>query len=225
MTTVDIAASDSPPGTVWRQDAYSEALRTGHGPLFLRRGDGWLLPLDVERWCGSADATDHDVLRRCRGPVLDIGCGPGRFVAALRRGGHRVLGIDINPVAVERTVDGGGPAAQLSVFEPLPGEGGWGPALLMDGNLGIGGDPESLLRRIAELITTGGRLIVEVAAVDVDERLRVHIDNGQGLRGTAFPWARMGALALARLAPRTGWRVAQHWATDARAFTALHRTA
>ena len=34
-------------------------------------------------------------------PVLDLGCGPGRHLAALRRRGKRGLGVDLSPVAVE----------------------------------------------------------------------------------------------------------------------------
>ena len=39
-----------------------------------------------------------------------------------------------------------GPARD--VFDPLPGEGRWETALLADGNIGIGGDPVALLRRL-----------------------------------------------------------------------------
>ena len=35
------------------------------------------------------------------------------------------------------------------MFEPLPGEGRWGTVLLLDGNVGIGGDPVALLERAA----------------------------------------------------------------------------
>ncbi|NEB79500.1 SAM-dependent methyltransferase, partial [Streptomyces sp. SID14478] len=39
-------AETAPP---WCADPYADALRRESGPLFLRRADGWLLPLDVER--------------------------------------------------------------------------------------------------------------------------------------------------------------------------------
>ena len=75
--------------SAWCADPYADALRAGRGPLFLRRTDGWLLPLEVERWCAQADAADLSVLRRCEGAVLDVGCGPGRLVAALAARGRR----------------------------------------------------------------------------------------------------------------------------------------
>lgn len=159
MTAPTTSRPPATPGRQWRADPYSLALRTGQGPLFLRRTDGWLLPLDVERWCAGADAADESVLARCRGSVLDIGCGPGRLVVALAERGRRALGIDVTPAAVTRTVGRGGTALCRSVFEPLPGERRWDTALLIDGNIGIGGDPAALLRRTAGLIGPGGRLV------------------------------------------------------------------
>ncbi|MET9972278.1 class I SAM-dependent methyltransferase, partial [Streptomyces sp. NPDC006356] len=156
-------------------DPYAAALRSGHGPLFLRRADGWLLPLEVERWCARADSVDREVLDRCEGTVLDVGCGPGRLVAELAARGRTVLGIDVSAAAVDRTVRLGGTALRRSVFEPLPGEGRWDTVLLMDGNVGIGGDPRALLDRVAALLRPGGLLIAETAPVDVDERAQVQV--------------------------------------------------
>lgn len=170
----------APRAASWGADPYANALRTGRGPLFLRRSDGWLLPLDVERWCSDAGSADLSALHRCEGPVLDIGCGPGRLVAELTALGHRALGIDVSEAAVARTRGLGGAALLRSVFDPLPGEGRWGTLLLLDGNIGIGGDPAALLARAADLLGVGGLLIAETATVDVDERVRVRLDDGRG---------------------------------------------
>lgn len=160
----------------WAADPYADALCAERGPLFLRRTDGWLLPLEVERWCARADAVDLQLLAYCEGSVLDVGCGPGRLVAELAARGRPALGIDVSEAAVARTVRLGGQALHRSVFEPLPGEGRWGTALLVDGNIGIGGDPAALLHRTAQLLAPGGLLIAEtVAGADVDERVDVRI--------------------------------------------------
>lgn len=204
-------------------DPYAAALRSGHGPLFLRRADGWLLPLEVERWCARADAADLEVLDRCEGAVLDVGCGPGRLVAELAARGRTVLGIDVSEAAVTRTVRLGGPSLRRSVFEPLPGEGRWDTVLLMDGNVGIGGDPRALLARVAALLAPGGLLIAETAPADVDERAQVQLVDVTDARaaGDPFPWARIGTRALLRRAGAAGWRTAGQWTSGGRRFVAL----
>ncbi|CAM5734830.1 class I SAM-dependent methyltransferase [Streptomyces microflavus] len=216
----------------WGTDPYANALRNGHGPLFLRRSDGWLLPLEVERWCSDAGSADLSALHRCEGPVLDIGCGPGRLVAELSALGHRALGIDVSEAAVARTRRIGGSALLRSVFDPLPGEGRWGTVLLVDGNIGIGGDPAALLDRAAELLSTGGLLIAETSPLDIDERVQVRLDDGlrtpaekaaPGPADRPFPWARIGTPALLRYADACGWRPADQWSAEGRAFVSLRR--
>ncbi|MFI8389425.1 class I SAM-dependent methyltransferase [Streptomyces sp. NPDC085540] len=211
------------PGPAWRADPYADALRAGQGPLYLRRSDGWLLPLDVERWCAEPDEADEGVLARCTGPVLDIGCGPGRLVATLAARGYRALGVDVTPEAVARTTRAGGSALCRSVFDPLPGEGRWGTVLLIDGNIGIGGDPAALLQRAAQLAAPDGTLLVEVTTADVDERVEVHVDDGRGGHGAPFWWARLGARALCGEAADAGWTRSASWQAAGRSFVDLRR--
>jgi SAM-dependent methyltransferase len=217
------AGTEPGDDTAWRADPYAIALRTGRGPLFLRRPDGRRLPLDVERWCAGVDAADRSVLARCTGPVLDIGCGPGRLAAALATDGRPVLGVDVSPTAVARTIASGGLALCRSIFDPLPCAGQWRTALLVDGNIGIGGDPRALLERVGVLVDAEGLALVEAAGAEVDERIRVRFDDGRGPLGQAFGWAHVGPAALRAYAWAAGWSVTEEWTADNRLFTALRR--
>lgn len=191
------------------------------GVLGLHAEDGDLGPLDLGRWLGPADAADATVLARCGAHVLDLGCGPGRFVSALAERGIAVLGLDIAAAAVALTCTRGGTALRRDLFGPVPGEGRWSTALLMDGNLGIGGDPDRLLHRVRRLLAADGDVLVEVDPADVDEVSWVRFSLGGVPVGPPFQWARLGLAALIRRASRAGFQVTDAWAAGGRRFAAL----
>ena len=87
--------------------------------------------------------------------MLDLGCGPGRHLAALRALGKRGLGVDLSPVAVALARDRGADAINGSLWANVPGT--WRTILLLDGNIGIGGNPVALLRRAGELLAAARR--------------------------------------------------------------------
>ena len=94
----------------------------------------------AERWADDPDAADLTTLIGLAGPVLDIGCGPGRMVRAALDAGLAALGVDVSAAAVAHCRDAGLPVLHRSVFDRMPHEGRWWGALLLDGNIGIGGD-------------------------------------------------------------------------------------
>lgn len=182
--------------------AYESVLRSG-SEFWLRAPDGRLLALPVQRWLDDATPCDSAMLDLCVGPTLDVGCGPGRLTRALADQGIDALGIDLSAEAVRLATARGVAALQADVFAELPGEGTWTNVLLADGNIGIGGDPVTLLRRCTELLTPDGTVIVEVDAPGSGvTRGRVHV-TADGLQGW-MPWATVAADALPAVAAEAG---------------------
>jgi SAM-dependent methyltransferase len=200
---------------------YEEALREDLAALVLRTADGRGLPLHVAQWCAPPDAADEELLGRCRGPVLDVGCGPGRLTVALTGRGIPALGVDISRAAVARVREAGAPALRRSVFDPLPGQGRWATILLADGNIGIGGLPARLLHRCARLLAPGGRILIEAEPGNVDERLSARLEHPDGRLGPVFPWARLGMPALLRAAAGAGLDVVDEWHHSDRVFACV----
>lgn len=203
-------------------DLYDEAL-DGRGALLVRDDGGEVQPLPVEAWLGAAGAVDERALDRARGPVLDVGCGPGRHVHALARRGVLAVGIDISPAAVALARRGGATVLEASIFARVPGAGAWRTALLLDGNIGIGGHPDALLRRLAALLAPRGLILAELEAPGTGvRRRRVRLEDGASVSGW-FAWASVGADALAGPARAAGLRVRERWADEGRWFAALER--
>jgi SAM-dependent methyltransferase len=168
---------------------------------------GEAVDLAYHRWWAPADVVERKLLARLDDPVLDVGCGPGRIVAALAGAGRVALGVDPSPRAVDEATRRRAPALRRSVFDPLPGEGRWGSVVLLDGNVGIGGDPRALFRRCAALVRPGGRVVAEVAAPGTPSGpLTVRLQAGEEA-GPWFPWARLGADGVAGVAAAAGLRV------------------
>jgi SAM-dependent methyltransferase len=192
-------------------------------PVVLHTCAGEVLPLPVDRWLAEPSAEEEAVLDRVLAPALDVGCGPGRIVLALARRGVTSLGVDPSPGAATLCRERGAPVLERSVFDRIPGTGRWGTALLMDGNVGIGGDPEALIRRLAALVRPGGRILVELeppGAPTGRRRARLAAEGGPG---PWFPWARAGADDAVALAAAAGCHLAELWEDGSRWFARLDR--
>ncbi|MBW3573321.1 MAG: class I SAM-dependent methyltransferase [Actinobacteria bacterium] len=171
--------------------------------------DGHRLPLDAARWHGEPSPLEHRLLVGLAGPVLDVGCGPGRMVAALAQLGVAALGVDPAPGAVGLARRRGARVLQRSVFDLLPAQGRWRSVLLLDGNLGIGGDPVRLLRRCRALAAPGGTIVAEVQGPGQrTHRCRARLERERG-HGSWFLWAVVGADAVAPVAAAAGLHVAR----------------
>lgn len=202
-------------------DLFDEAL--SGAPCLVHGLPGGPVALPVELWRGDCDPTDRRLVEECDGPTLDVGCGPGRLTAALAARGSAALGIDVAAGAVRQTRARGAQAMCRDVFDPLPAEGRWDSVLLADGNIGIGGDPVRLLRRMECLLSPTGRAVIEVAAPGSGSATHLVQLEVAGRRSTPFAWAVVGAECLAALARQAALETLRVYADQGRWFAQLGR--
>jgi SAM-dependent methyltransferase len=184
-----------------------------------------IVELDLATFARPASAHELALLTQLDGPVLDVGCGPGRLVAALTARGVPALGIDLAPLAVDLAVARAAPVLAHSVFDRVPGEGRWPTVLLFDGNIGIGGEPRDLLRRVAELLAPRGVAVVELEPPGVASRKSTaRLDLGIGVTGW-LPWARVSVDDAERLAAAAGLAMTRARWEGERWFAWLRRPA
>lgn len=176
--------------------------------LTLESRSGRTRELHVGRWHEPATRDELALLSGLRAPALDVGCGPGRIVHALACMGVPAMGIDVAPEAVRRATDLGAVALCRSVFDPVPGEGRWASVLLLDGNVGIGGDPVALLTRCAQIGRSGATLVVELDPPEVPSTVtQARIVTPGEEPGPWFPWATVSSRDVAELAAASGTEV------------------
>jgi len=221
---VDIPATFGAGGA----EPYATALLGSSNVLYLhgiRSDEGSAAsPMNAARWSADADATDLSLLVGARGPVLDIGCGPGRMVRAALDLGLAAVGVDVSVTAVEIAVAAGLNVLNRSVFAPMPLEGEWGTLLLVDGNIGIGGDPLAMMLRCATLLSVGGELVIEVSSdPDHDLSFEGTLEDAEGRRSDSFPWAEIGARALLPHAAAAGLSLVQELRVSGRSFVRFVR--
>ena len=96
--------------------------------------------------------------------VLDLGCGTGRFVAALRDAGAEPIGVELAETALQRA-RANVPGADLRLVEPdgsLPLEHGSVDLVWCSEVLEHVADTEHVLLEIRRVLRPGGRLLVTV---------------------------------------------------------------
>ena len=201
---------------------YERAL--GGQRCWLRYDDGATAVLPIGRWLGghgTDEIFDDAVVRRCAGPTIELGCGPGRLVARLLRRGIPALGVDQSPTAVRLAWRRGAAVMLGDVFGPLPGAGTWHTVLLADGSIGLGADPRRLLARASHLLRPGGQCVVEFDAATTGVRAhRMRLESNDE-SGPWFSWAAVGADSGAALAAHAGLALTAHHRIGARVLATL----
>jgi hypothetical protein len=181
---------------------------------WIRHEDGKVRPLPAHGWLGGRrvpqesdtfdEVFDEAVTQMCSGPTIELGCLPGRLVARLIERGIPALGIDRSATAIRLAGRGGPPALLGDVFDALPGMGHWRTVFLVDGNVGLGGDPRRILGRAAELLCCRGHCVAEFDAEAIGIRARwVRLESARDV-GPWFRWASVGVDSAATLAAQVG---------------------
>jgi hypothetical protein len=131
------------------------------------------------------------------------------------------MGIDTSRAAVGAARRRGARAVQVDVFGAVPRPGTWATALLLDDNIGIGGDPHLLLQRVRQILAQRGRALVELVAPGLAAgHFEAQVEHGDG-RGPRFPWARVDPDAIVEPAQRAGFGVDDVWCHHSRWFAQL----
>jgi SAM-dependent methyltransferase len=185
-------------------ELYAEALGGGAPGLLCRDTGGRARPLPVDRWLGPAGPADERLLDRADGPVLDVGCGPGRHAHELARRGIRVHGVDVSERFVDLARAGAPPGATFERRDArtLAFDAEFDAVVcLCQGAFGLmtaTGDDEVVLGGIANALRPGGGLALsafnayfavryhEAATFDADagiahERTEVKDPAGRGI--------------------------------------------
>ena len=132
-------------------DRYYPQRYRGYGPT-VKRILGSLYNARVARWSR---------MKSEGGSVLEIGCGPGLMLAAFRRRGWNVLGIERDETMAEKARRETGLDILAQPIETLPADARF-DLIIMFHVLEHIGEPVGLLAECRKRLAPGGRLIINV---------------------------------------------------------------
>ena len=201
----DLARSVLPMGgaAVTTIELYGRLLEHAGGgehDAHVRTAAGLRAPLPLRRWLAPAASADLLVVERAAAPVLDVGCGPGRMLAALEAQGRAATGIDVSPVAVRLARRRGGHAhprerVLAAGARPRPGR----ASSCSTATSGSAATRSGCSRAPPSCCAPGGEAIVEVDPAGDG------LDRGRhAARGRAARWGR-GSTGPASTPTRSRW--------------------
>lgn len=201
-------------------DAFDAAF-SGHTCQLVRE-DGLMQPLATHLWRGDPSPADRLLfVEPCHGRTLDVGCGPGRLAGAIASRGIEVLGLDTSAEAVRLTRARGAMALRRDIFGPLHLGRRWSHVLLADGNVGLGGNPVRLLRRVRKLLDENGTVLVELAGggvVSSTELVRLRLEDAMT---PPFLWSVLSVDDVAQVGAEAGFLVMGVRTSDDRVVATL----
>lgn len=135
----------------------------------VERDDGFLMAFDgsyllrpFQQW---DDAQERRAMRFVRGRVLDLGCGGGRVCLHLQDRGLDVVGIDSSPGAVDACGRRGVRDVRVLAIDAIDDSlGRFDTVVMLGQNCGMLGSRKRarrVLRRLARLTTSRGRIVAE----------------------------------------------------------------
>jgi 2-polyprenyl-3-methyl-5-hydroxy-6-metoxy-1,4-benzoquinol methylase len=149
------------------------------------------------------------------GRVLDVGCGDGRLLAALRSRGWSVEGQELDPEAAKITRGMRGITVHLGDLRELALPAASFDAVIMNHVIEHAYDPTALLRECMRLLKPGGLFV----ATTPNPESFGHAKFGEAWRGLDPPrhLHLLSPAALAAVARTAGFRDWRVWTTPARA--------
>jgi len=222
-----------------REDLWGEIIRRyfeNPDTLYaIRRADG-LLEDDHSPEVYFAEADEFfpweaDNLAAVKGPILDIGSGPGRMMLWAQDVGFDIVGIESSPLTAAVARERGARDVRVGRWQDLdtlltPQENRFGTVLLMGHNLGLAGTLsglEELLGLVHDRTVPGACLLassIAFSATDDPKHLRlqeqmrtegrypgemtIRVEYG-GRVGPYFPWLLVEPDDLARVGDSSGW--------------------
>jgi SAM-dependent methyltransferase len=135
---------------------------------------------------------------------LDVGCGFGVFVAAMRGRGWEAEGLDPSPAAVEAAARRGCPV-RLGTLEGLQAEPGRYDAVTMFYVLEHLPDPVGALRKALDLLAPGGTILLRVPHTTPIVRLLTPFGWGGTLYDPPFHLYDFSPNVLGEMLRRTGF--------------------
>lgn len=139
-----------------------------------------------------------------RGRLLDVGCGFGAFVAAMRERGWDAEGLDPSPAVVAAAARRGRPV-RLGTLEGMPAPHGTYDAITMFYVLEHLPDPMGTLRKAWGLLAPGGTILIRVPDTTPIVRLLAPLGLGEGLYDPPFHLYDFSPAVLREMLRRTGF--------------------
>ena len=201
----------------------------------VERSDGYIMAFDARyliapfrKW---DDSDERRAMRFVRGRVLDVGCGGGRVCLHLQERGLDLVGIDSSPEAIACSRQRGVRDARVLAIDAIDASlGSFDTIVFLGQNFGmLGSRPRArrILRRLARLTTTRGRIVAETfdphALVEPVHRryrdqnhrrgrmpgqLRVRIRYGE-LATPWLDWLQVSPAELFELLDGTDWQLSR----------------